>query len=90
MNQIPYTNDVYGVSMINILGHTEAPGILQVTTAKALGSRLGAAGVPLWPAGPAELAGLLVWLLVPLLGNVQCEGEKEWEQSVLASLQLLP
>lgn len=86
MNQIPYTNDVYGVSMINILGHTEAPGILQVTTAKAVGSMLGAAGVPLCPAGPAELAGLLV----QLLGNVQCEGEKEWEQPVLASLQLLP
>lgn len=59
MNQIPYTNDVYGVSMINVLGHTEAPGILQVTTAKAVGSRMGAAG-------PAGLAGLLE--------NVQCEG----------------
>lgn len=52
MNQIPYTNYVYGVSLINILGHTEAPGILQIITAKAVGSRLGTEGMPLQLAGP--------------------------------------
>lgn len=52
MNQIPYTNYVYGVSMINILGHWEAPGILQIITAKAVGSRLGTEGVLLQLAGP--------------------------------------
>jgi len=52
MNLIPSTNYIYGVSIINILGHTEAPGILQIITAKAVGSRLGTLGVPLQLAGP--------------------------------------
>lgn len=52
MNQIPYTNYVYGVSMIIVLSHTEVPGILQIITAKAVGSRLGIEGVPLQLAGP--------------------------------------
>lgn len=52
MNQIPYTNYVYGVTMIIILSHTEVPGILQIITAKAVGSRLGIEVVPLQLAGP--------------------------------------